>query len=105
MAGPAPRYGTWVISTLAMVLNSSPVRCAVEPTPCEAKLILPGCFLASSISSLTLFAGTDGLTISTIGVCANSAIGTKSRLGSNGSPLVNSVGLVTSGPGAVNSSV
>ena len=77
----------------------------VEPAPAEAKLILPGWLLASAISSWTFFAGTPGFTISTIGAIANSAIGAKSFAGSYGRPLVNSVWLTTSGPGAVNSSV
>ena len=57
------------------------------PFPAEAKLILPGSRLASAISSCTLFAGTPGLTISTMGAVANSAIGAKSFVGSKGSLL------------------
>ena len=48
-------------------LNNSPERCGVEPIPGPAKLYLFGLALISSISSLTLFAGTDGLTRSTLG--------------------------------------
>src|SRR5215203_3325371 len=40
-AGPAPRYGTWSISTLASRLNSSPERCTEVPWPDDAKVTLP----------------------------------------------------------------
>src|SRR5215211_8438657 len=93
------------MSILAMLLNNSPERWLVEPGPAEAKLILPGWLLASAISSWTLFAGTAGFTIRTIGATANNAIGARSFAGSYGRPLVNSVWLTTSGPGAVCSNV
>ena len=35
-AGPLPRYGTWLILTPAIELNSSAVRCAAVAMPCEA---------------------------------------------------------------------
>ena len=41
-----PRYGTCVISTPAIFLNSSPERWIDVPTPEEAKLSLPGLALA-----------------------------------------------------------
>ena len=47
--------------------KSSPATCCVLPTPDEANVKAPGYFFASSISSLTLFAGTEGCTTSTLG--------------------------------------
>src|SRR5262249_7630648 len=44
-------------------------------------------FFASAISSCTPFAGTPGLTISTMGAVANNATGAKSLAGSKGSLL------------------
>ncbi|CFP65256.1 Uncharacterised protein [Bordetella pertussis] len=46
LAGPPPRYGTCVILTCAVVLNSSPARCMVLPVPDEPKVAWPGCCLA-----------------------------------------------------------
>ena len=43
---------------------------------------LPGCFLASATNSVSVFAGTDGLAISTFGAMAASVIGAKSLIGS-----------------------
>src|SRR5262249_1905390 len=34
-AGATPRYGTWLIFTPAVWLNSSPIRWKTEPTPEE----------------------------------------------------------------------
>jgi hypothetical protein len=45
-AGVEPRYGTWTISTPAIILNSSPERWCVDPMPADAMLILPGLALA-----------------------------------------------------------
>src|SRR5205085_12463730 len=47
--GAPPRYGTWIILTPAIILNSSPAICEVEPVPYEASVILPGSALASAI--------------------------------------------------------
>jgi len=55
--------------------------------PAEAKLSLPGAFFTSAISSCTPFAGTPGLTISTMGAVANNATEAKSLAGSKGSLL------------------
>ncbi len=38
MAGPAPLYGMWSISTLALDLNSSPPRCCGVPLLAEPKV-------------------------------------------------------------------
>ena len=64
------------MSIPAMYLKISPANCVRPPAP--AKLSFPGCALASAISSRTLFAGTDGCTISTIGNVFTSVIGAKS---------------------------
>ena len=69
----------------AMVLNNSPERCCVVPTPAEAKVSLPGCARASATSSGTLLAGTSLLTTRTLGVKQSCVIGAKSLTGSNGS--------------------
>src|SRR5215472_13685663 len=45
-AGDEPRYGTWTISTAAIILNNSPVTWLVDPLPADAMLILPGLALA-----------------------------------------------------------
>src|SRR5262245_60063274 len=45
-AGAAPRYGTWSMSTPAIILNSSPAMCGVVPLPTDAMMILPGLALA-----------------------------------------------------------
>ena len=67
-----------------MVLNSSPERCWVVPTPAEPKVSLPGCARASATSSATLFAGTSSLTTRTLAVKQSCVIGAKSFTGSNG---------------------
>ena len=48
-----------MMSTPAMVLNSSPLRCSDVPGPDEAKEYLPGSFLQSAISSATVLTGSD----------------------------------------------
>ena len=45
-AGDEPRYGPWIISTSAIILNNSPVTWLVDPLPADAMLILPGLALA-----------------------------------------------------------
>ena len=62
----------------ARVLNSSSAKCAPVPLPPEPKLILPGCALASVISSPMLRACTEGWTTTTIGDQAACATGVKS---------------------------
>src|SRR5262245_18251533 len=87
MAGAAPVNGTMVRSSPNASLNSSPLRCGVEPVAGCAKLYLPGLALMMSINSFTLFAGTLGLTVSTLGDAATSVTGVKSFTGSYGTPL------------------
>ncbi len=48
--------------------SSLPDRCAVEPTPCDAKVSLSGLALPNAISSCTVFAGRFGRTTSTLGI-------------------------------------
>src|SRR5262245_56623511 len=45
-AGGTPRYDTCTRSTPAMILNSSPQTCWIDPGPADAMLISPGCALA-----------------------------------------------------------
>ena len=66
------------MSTPAAALNISPEMCDWMPLPPEPKLSLPGCDLASAISSFTFFAGTDGCTTSTCPALAIIEIGAKS---------------------------
>ena len=54
------------MSVPVMLLNSSADMCVDAPAPEEAKVSLPGSFLASAISSATVFAGESGGTISTL---------------------------------------
>ena len=58
IASAAPLNGTVTRSSPYFCLNSSPARCGVEPVAGCAKLYLPGLALTSSISSLSVFAGT-----------------------------------------------
>src|SRR6516165_6845233 len=67
IAWAAPGKGTCTMSRPNFCLNNSPDRCGVEPIPGPAKLYLFGFALISEISSLTLLAGTDGLTRTTLG--------------------------------------
>jgi hypothetical protein len=60
----------------------TPAMCGGVPLPPEAYLSSPGLALAIAISSLTEFAGTEGLTHSTVGAMASSVIGEKSLIGS-----------------------
>ena len=76
-AGPAPRNGMCRISTSAVILNSSPARCRNVPTPDEAYCRSPGLALASATSSLMLFAGRPGLTVTTFGAATSMATGAK----------------------------
>src|SRR5712671_6679284 len=64
--GPAPLYGTCTRSRPSDCRICSPARCACVPAPGDAKLNLPGLALTSSTSSLTVLAGIDGLTESTV---------------------------------------
>ena len=78
VAGAPPLYGTWTTFTPAMTLNISPAMWKPLPLLAEAKLSLPGCALASAISSSTFFAGTAGFTTSTNGPVASMLTGSKS---------------------------
>src|SRR5665213_2505127 len=75
IACAAPGNGTCTRSRPNFCLNNSPDKCGVEPMPGPAKLYLFGLALISAISSLTLFAGTDGLTTMTLGEYATMVIG------------------------------
>src|SRR4029079_7266367 len=83
-AGLLPLYGTCVISTPVIVLNSSPDRWIDVPLPDDAKLSLPGFAFAYAISSCTDLNGNDGLTTSTFGTPATRITGAKSLTWSYG---------------------
>jgi hypothetical protein len=103
-AGAMPLYGTWTVLMPASKLRSSPAKCAPLPSPGEAKLSLSGFALAYAISSRKVFAGTEGCTTRTLGDCASSETGVRSRCVSNGS-LGKSVGLTVRLPAGASSSV
>ena len=63
-----------------MIWNSSPAMCEPCPTPAEAKVSLPGCDLASAISSFTEFAGRLGVTTRISGSVAIIVTGAKSLI-------------------------
>ena len=81
IAAVAPRNGTWIRSTPACILNSSPPRCCGVPTPTEPKVSLFGDFLASSMNSCTVRTGRLGGTTMTNGTSATRLIGAKSVTG------------------------
>ena len=45
IAGAEPLYGTWIMSSLAVVRNNSPVMCCGVPLPAEAHCAFPSCAL------------------------------------------------------------
>ena len=59
--------------------------CGVVPAPDEAKESLPGCALASAISSGTVFTGSSSRTISMLGTDHSMATAVKSLSTSNAS--------------------
>ena len=81
IAGPAPPNGTCATSSASDMRNCSPVRCVVVPAPGEAILYLPGLALMSATNSLTVFAGTEGLTESTVAELTASVTAAKSLTG------------------------
>src|SRR6185503_11587814 len=78
IAGPEPPNGMCTRSIFCDSLNSSPDKCGVVPRPAEAKLYLPGLALRNAASSMTVFAGIDGWTLSRFGDTAASVTGAKS---------------------------
>ena len=64
--------------------------------PADAIVNLPGCALASLISSCTVCAGTAAFTTSISGDCATMTIGVKSLTGSYGT-LAKTLGFTTNG--------
>jgi hypothetical protein len=71
-----------MMSTPAIALNSSPLRCSDEPGPDEAKEYLPGSFLQSAISSATVLTGRLSVTPSRLTRVASSDTATMSLSGS-----------------------
>src|SRR5206468_6050102 len=60
VAGPLPLYGTCFILVPAMILNSSPKRCWVDPIPADPKKRSEPLDLAYSRNSGNVLAGTEG---------------------------------------------
>ena len=81
MAAVAPRNGTWIRSTPACILNSSPPRCCGVPTPTEPNVSLFGDFFASSMNSFTVRTGKAAGTTMTNGTSATRLIGANSVIG------------------------
>src|SRR3982074_1649187 len=79
-AGAKPRYGTWIILTLVIILNNSPATCCGLPMPGDAMLILPGLAFAWAMNSATVLAGNDGWTTRTFGTRLMLATGAISRM-------------------------
>ena len=98
-AWPAPLYGMFTASILAMVLIISTARYAELPAAVPA-VSCPGRALASAMNSLTLLTGNDGCTTSTVVVRPSWLIMVKSFTGSKGSFLY-SVGLIACGVVAI----
>src|SRR5678815_2231376 len=78
IACPAPLYGTCTMSIPAILLKSSMPRCGPLPLPDDAYESWPGCDFAKAMSSLIVFAGTDGCTVITKGYSASRDTGAKS---------------------------
>ena len=79
--------------TPAAFWNDSAARCATVPLPDDAKLMLPGCALASFTTSASVWKGESALATITSGELATRLIGVRSFTGSYGS-LGYSVGLM-----------
>ena len=62
-ASATPLYGICVIGTPAITVMSSAPMCTMLPMPAEAKLTPPGFVFPSAMSSLTLAAGRDGVSM------------------------------------------
>src|SRR5688572_25912996 len=82
--GPAPLYGTWTISTPAIIFSSSALMWGDPPGLVEPKFNLPGLARASLSSSPKFFAGRSGWTVMTFGVLPITVTGAKSLTGSYG---------------------
>ena len=83
IAGPLPRYGTCVQSIPSRPRSSSGARWFEAPTPEEPKFSLPGCALASAITSCRLAAGRSLRTVMTLRTAPVKITGVKSRTRSN----------------------
>ena len=82
--GPSPLYGTCVIVTPAIRLNSSPARWLETPWPPDANDSLFGLAFAYVTSSSTEETGSDGLMTRTSGMVAVSTMGAKAVVATNG---------------------
>src|SRR5438105_5189653 len=77
-AGPAPRYGMWVMKVPVSDLNNSICKWPIVPVPELANENLPGLALTLARNDAKSLAGNDGCTASTFGVAAMLMIDVKS---------------------------
>ena len=83
MACGGLRYGTCTILVPVSDMNSSPARWIDVPLPVDAIASLPGLALRWAMNSGTVCTGSDGLTLSTLGVRRTPETGAKSVFRSN----------------------
>src|SRR5215470_10879358 len=76
----------WTLMPAASFSRSA-AQCEAEPSPAEAKFNAPGFALAAATRSVTDFQPFEGAATNTLGCTPNSATGTKSCSGSQGSVL------------------
>jgi hypothetical protein len=83
-AGPAPRYGMWVMNTPARLLYSSVCRWPIPPVPeLTRRSSLPGDFFSTATKeACSPWPESSGCTAITLGVAAMLMTGTKSVIGS-----------------------
>ena len=84
MAGPPPRYGTWVMSMPATRFTSSMYRWLVVPVPDDPMVIFPGSFFAAATNSANFFHGRWAFTTSRMVPVETRVIGASSFSGSIG---------------------
>src|SRR5262245_42010642 len=92
-ASPEVLVGTMTKFMLALDLNSSAVRCCVDPAVMVPTLSLPGCSRAAFTQSASVLYGDVALTMNKQSNVPISEIGAKSFTGSNGG-LLNSDALM-----------
>ena len=90
IAGPVPRYGTWVTSTPIATLSKTQLTCVAEPPPAEPYCIRAWLALAYAVNSDSVLAGKSLRVTSTFEFSTNTATGAKSLTASYGGFLVSS---------------
>ena len=98
MAGPPPRYGTWITSTPVIDFSISTAKWCPPPVPLEEKVSLPGLARASAITSCTEFAGSEACATSIAGRRAARPTGLKSLYGSYPTAPITSGALTITAP-------